>query len=93
MLERIRVDAQSMKKLVVAAVAGDGEACRVAIGEMALASKLDDDVLSLIQRARKQARGIVDKEVTAFPLPVPGLKVGSTLYRPIAAPAPTDTAA
>lgn len=85
MMERISVDRRAFERLVTAAIAGDGERCRDAIDEMALAMPGDCPVARLIQVARKHRRGIVDKEVPATALPVAGLAVGSTIAFPISA--------
>lgn len=85
MMERISVDRGAFERLVTAGVAGDADGCRDAIDEMALAMPGDHPTARLIQVARKRQRGIVDREVPATELPVPGLAVGSTIAFPIPA--------
>lgn len=79
---RVQVDLITFERLVDATIAGDIVAARAAIDEMALVHDGVSQVGRFIQRARARARGIVDKEVAPFVLPVPGLRVGSTLSMP-----------
>lgn len=84
--DSISVDARALQALIVATVKGDIGAARAAVDEMALCAGGTDRVSGVIQNAKKHVRGIVDAERPAAEvLPVPGLRVGSTLHKPIAA--------
>lgn len=86
MMESVRVDRRAFEALTKAVIGGDMAAAQAAVDEMALAHRGDSDVGRIVQLARKHQRGIVDQpRPVAEVLPVPGLRVGSTLHKPLAA--------
>lgn len=86
MLDRIGVDRRAFETLTRAVIGGDMAAAQGAVDEMALAHRGDSDVGRIVQLARKHQRGIVDQpRPVGEVLPVPGLRVGSTLHKPLAA--------
>lgn len=81
--DRVQVDAVGFERLVGAVIGGDMASARAAIDEIALAHAGEARAQRVIQLARKKARGIIDVErPVADVLPVPGLRVGSTLAEP-----------
>ena len=86
MMESVRVDRRAFEALIKAVIGGDIAAAQGAVDEMVLAHRGDSDVGRIVQLARKHQRGIVDQpRAVAEVLPVPGLRVGSTLRKPLAA--------
>ena len=80
--DRVQVDAPTFERLIDAAMRGDAAAAAAAIDEMAWVHSGDARAAKIIYAARKRVRGIVDREVAPFPLPVPGHLKGSTLGDP-----------
>lgn len=84
--DRVQVDRVTFERLINATIGGDIVAARAAIDEMALVHDGGGQVGRFVQLARKRERGIVDKDVAPFPLPVPGHLRGSVLGKPRLAP-------
>lgn len=80
--DRVQVDAPTFERMVNAVMQGDTAAAAAAIDQMALVHTGDARAARIIYAARKHTRGIADKEVAPFPLPVPGHMKGSTLGLP-----------
>lgn len=81
--DRVQVDAVGFEKLIDAVIGGDVAAARSAIDEIAMSHDGGARAQRIIQIARKKVRGIVDVDRPAAEvLPVPGLRVGSTLVDP-----------
>ena len=85
MMAKIDVDREAFEKLV-AAVILDGciEKAVAALEEIVLVQG-HATAGGIILLARKRARGIVDVERQGEQYPVVGLRVGSTLHKPIPA--------
>lgn len=81
--DRVKVDAVGFEKLVGAVIGGDMVAALGALDEIAMSHDGGARAQRVVQLARKKARGIVDVERPAADvLPVPGLRVASTLADP-----------
>jgi hypothetical protein len=81
--DRVQVDATGFENLIGAVVRGDIDAALAAVDEIAMAHDGAARAIRIVQAERKRARGIVDQmRPCAEVLPVPGLRVGSTVARP-----------
>lgn len=75
-------DPKDIQPLLDAAARSDGEACKLALSDIALGLSGDHWLVRGIQLARRRAKPIPETQIAPFHLPVDGLLPGSTLAKP-----------